>query len=242
MLAGRVMLEQRRIATARQHLGWTRPICLLRAVSMPHPGCAAARPFGLARRGIIPARAAPARAMSTERSVRQAILAGTLGLALMCTAAPASVGEAERAPAAQPATTATQSTDDAQPMTDPKTAKKYQRMTKLKELEEARQQLYKKEMDLLQREAELDREEQSADVLRRELEVERALRRLYEKSNSQADEIIALAGALCGGAMIPPQLPFQQAMTSDRADMIGLMLGNVLGVYSSHSGLQFWVR
>lgn len=75
---------------------------------------------------------------------------------------------------------------------------------RIRELQEAREELAEKQLILLEKERELLKDEQTVMVLQQELEIERKLRALLTKEKEKAEEQAALAMGLCtGGAMLP---------------------------------------
>lgn len=81
---------------------------------------------------------------------------------------------------------------------------KPKRQSRLRELEQARSDIYEKELELLRKEALLMEQEETLESLRQQLELERNLVSLLEKDKKKAEEIAALATGLCSGAAMPP--------------------------------------
>ncbi|CAL5222500.1 g4874 [Coccomyxa viridis] len=73
---------------------------------------------------------------------------------------------------------------------------------RIRELEEIRAELAEKELVLLGKEQELLERDQSVQVLREELDLERKLRTLLTKEKEKAEEEAALAMGLCTGGSI----------------------------------------
>ncbi|CAK0787497.1 hypothetical protein CVIRNUC_010717 [Coccomyxa viridis] len=73
---------------------------------------------------------------------------------------------------------------------------------RIRELEEIRAELAEKELVLLGKEQELLEKDQSVQVLREELDLERKLRTLLTKEKEKAEEEAALAMGLCTGGSI----------------------------------------
>ncbi|BDA41590.1 hypothetical protein COCOBI_02-3710 [Coccomyxa sp. Obi] len=73
---------------------------------------------------------------------------------------------------------------------------------RIRELEEIRAELAEKELVLLSKEQELLEKDQTVNVLREELELEKKLRTLLTKEKEKAEEQSALALGLCTGGSI----------------------------------------
>lgn len=82
--------------------------------------------------------------------------------------------------------------------------KSNKRKGRIRELEEIKAELAKKELELLSKENALLEKEQSMLVLRQELEIERNIRALITKEKEQAEEEAALAMGLCTGSTMLP--------------------------------------
>lgn len=82
--------------------------------------------------------------------------------------------------------------------------KSSKRKGRIRELEEIKAELAKKELELLSKENALLEKEQSVLVLRQELEIERNIRALITKEKEQAEEEAALAMGLCTGSTMLP--------------------------------------
>ncbi|KAF5840247.1 hypothetical protein DUNSADRAFT_17350 [Dunaliella salina] len=79
-----------------------------------------------------------------------------------------------------------------------------QKKGRIRELEEARALIAENQLILLGKEAELLQKEQTLDVLKEQLDLERKLRALLTKEKEKAEEEAALAMGLCtGSAMLP---------------------------------------
>eukprot|EP00892_Ulva_mutabilis_P001139 jgi/Ulvmu1/11025/UM007_0205.1 len=78
------------------------------------------------------------------------------------------------------------------------------RLSRLQELQQARDDLRAKQQELLQKTEELQEKEQTIAILKEELDVERVLRALLENDKDKAEEMAKLATGLCSGAMLPP--------------------------------------
>ena len=75
---------------------------------------------------------------------------------------------------------------------------------RIRELQDMREQLAETELKLLQQQVELERSEQSVEVLLEELELERKLRGLLTKEKEKAVEEASLALGLCSqGTLLP---------------------------------------
>ena len=75
---------------------------------------------------------------------------------------------------------------------------------RIRELQDMREQLAETELKLMQQQVELDRSEQSVEVLLEELELERKLRGLLTKEKEKAVEEASLALGLCSqGTLLP---------------------------------------
>uniref|UniRef100_A0A1D1ZMJ7 Uncharacterized protein n=2 Tax=Auxenochlorella protothecoides TaxID=3075 RepID=A0A1D1ZMJ7_AUXPR len=85
----------------------------------------------------------------------------------------------------------------------PKPSKK-RRRSRLGELQEIRQQLAQRELELLSKERSLSARDQDISVLQEELEIERKLRALLTKDKEKAEEEAALAFGLCTGTSMLP--------------------------------------
>ena len=82
--------------------------------------------------------------------------------------------------------------------------KSTKRKGRIRELEEIKAELAKKELELLSKENALLEKEQNMLVLRQELEIERNIRALITKQKEQAEEEAALAMGLCTGSTMLP--------------------------------------
>lgn len=82
--------------------------------------------------------------------------------------------------------------------------KSSKRKGRIRELEEIKAELAKKELELLSKENALLEKEQNMLVLRQELEIEKNLRALITKEKEQAEEEAALAMGLCTGSTMLP--------------------------------------
>ena len=82
--------------------------------------------------------------------------------------------------------------------------KSTKRKGRIRELEEIKAELAKKELELLSKENALLEKEQNMLVLRQELEIERNIRALITKEKEQAEEEAALAMGLCTGSTMLP--------------------------------------
>lgn len=88
---------------------------------------------------------------------------------------------------------------------DPKGEQKStKRKGRIRELEEIKAELARKELELLSKENALLEKEQNMLVLRQELEIERNIRALITKEKEQAEEEAALAMGLCTGSTMLP--------------------------------------
>lgn len=82
--------------------------------------------------------------------------------------------------------------------------KSTKRKGRIRELEEIKAELAKKELELLSKENALLEKEQNMIVLRQELEIERNIRAIITKEKEQAEEEAALAMGLCTGSTMLP--------------------------------------